>query len=99
MARLNITDQNGKVRLGGLLAVGNYPQQFFPKLAVESWSIPTSRNQPRRPRYLDRMICEGELGEVIEDAVAATAKNLRRISVIEGAGRKRRVGDSRRGLA
>ncbi len=30
----------------------------------------------------------GELGEVIEDAVAATAKNLRRISVIEGAGRK-----------
>ena len=34
------------------------------------------------------MICEGELGEVIEDAVAATAKNLRRISVIEGAGRK-----------
>ena len=35
MARLNITDQNGKVRLGGLLAAGNYPQQFFPKLAVD----------------------------------------------------------------
>ena len=27
MARLNITDQNGKVRLGGLLAAGNYPQR------------------------------------------------------------------------
>ena len=35
MARLNITDQNGNVRLGGLLAAGLYPQQFFPKLAVD----------------------------------------------------------------
>lgn len=89
MARLNITDQNGKVRLGGLLAAGNYPQQFFPKLVVDVMAHPgIEKSAPTGPRYLDRTICEGELGEVIEDAVAATAKNLRRISVIEGAGRK-----------
>lgn len=89
MARLNITDQNGKIRLGGLLAAGNYPQQFFPKLAVDVMVHPDiEKSTPTGPRYLDRTVCEGELGEIIEDAVAATAKNLRRISVIEGAGRK-----------
>ncbi len=89
MARLNITDQNGKVRLGGLLATGNYPQQFFPKLAVDVMAHPDiEKSNPAGPRYLDRTICEGKLGEVIEDAVAATAKNLRRISVIERTGRR-----------
>ncbi len=89
MARLNISDQNGKIRLGGLLAAGNYPQQFFPKLAVDVMVHPDiEKSPPIGPRYLDRTVCEGELGEVIEDAVAATAKNLRRMSVIEGAGRK-----------
>lgn len=89
MARLNIIDQNGKVRLGGLLAAGKYPQQFFPKLAVDVMVHPDiEKSAPTGPRYLDRTVCEGELGEVIEDAVAATARNLRRISVIEGAGRR-----------
>lgn len=89
MARLNITDQNGKVRLGGLLAAGSYPQQFFPKLVVDVMVHPNiEKSAPTGPRYLDRTVCEGELGEVIEDAVAATAKNLRRISIVEGAGRK-----------
>lgn len=78
-----------RIRLGGLLAAGNYPQQFFPKLAVDVMVHPDiEKSAPTGPRYLDRTVCEGEIGEVIEDAVAATAKNLRRISVIEGAGRK-----------
>lgn len=89
MARLNITDQNGKVRLGGLLVAGSYPQQFFPKLVVDVMVHPNiEKSAPTGPRYLDRTVCEGELGEVIEDAVAATAKNLRRISIVEGAGRR-----------
>lgn len=89
MARLNITDQSGNIRLGGLLAAGNYPQQFFPKLVVDVMAHPDiEKSAPTGPRYLDRTVCEGELGEVIEDAVAATAKNLRRISIIEGAGRR-----------
>ncbi len=89
MTRLNITDQSGRVKLGGLLAAGKYPQQFFPKLAVDVMVHPDiEKSAPTGPRYLDRTVCEGALGEVIEDAVAATAKNLRRISVIEGTGRK-----------
>ncbi len=46
------------------------------------------KSSPEGPRYLDRVICEGSLGEVIDDAIAAVAKNLRRVSMVEGAGRK-----------
>lgn len=89
MARLNIVDQNGKVRMGGLLAAGNYPQQHFPKLSVDVMVHPENeKSSPTGPRYLDRTVCEGSLGEVIDDALAAVARNLRRISVIEGSGRK-----------
>lgn len=89
MTRLGIIDKAGSVRLGGLLAAGKYPQQFFPKLVVDVMVHPDiERSAPSAPRYLDRTICEGELSEVIEDAVNATAKNLRRVSVIEGSGRR-----------
>lgn len=89
MARLNITDQSGNVRLGGLLAAGVYPQQFFPKLAIDVMVHPDiEKSPPTGPRYLDRTVCEGNLGETIDDAVAAVAKNLRRISTVEGSGRK-----------
>ena len=34
--------------------------------------------------FMDRTICEGTLGEMISDAVAAVVKNLRRTSTIQG---------------
>lgn len=89
MARLNIIDQEGRIRLGGLLAAGVYPQQFFPKLVVDVMVHPDmEKSAPAGPRYLDRTVCEGSLGEVIEDAVAAVVKNLRRITTVEGIGRR-----------
>lgn len=89
MERLNIIDKQGNVTLAGLLAAGIYPQQFFPKLLVDVAVHPgIEKSSPEGPRFLDRAICEGSLGEVIEDAIQAVAKNLRRHSVVEGAGRK-----------
>ncbi len=89
LTRLNITDKDGNIKLGGLLAAGNYPQQFYPKLVVDVMVHPDiKKSSPEGPRYLDRVICEGSLGEVIDDAIAAVAKNLRRVSMVEGAGRK-----------
>ena len=38
-------------------------------------------------RFMDRTICEGTLGEMISDAVAAVAKNLRRTSTVQGVSR------------
>ena len=35
LTRLNITDRQGRVRMAGLLTLGNYPQQFFPRLFID----------------------------------------------------------------
>ena len=89
MARLNITDQEGRIRLGGLLATGIYPQQYYPKLSVDVMIHPeVEKSAPDGPRYRDRIICEGSLGEVIDDAVSAVTKSIRVVSVIEGVGRR-----------
>lgn len=89
MTRLNIIDKQGDVTLAGMLAAGTYPQQFYPKLVVDVAVHPdTEKSSPDGPRFLDRTICEGFLGEVIEESIRAVAKNLRRHSIVEGVGRK-----------
>lgn len=35
LARLNIADRQGRIRMAGLIAAGNYPQQFFPRLFID----------------------------------------------------------------
>ena len=89
LVRLNVTDAKGNVCLAGLLATGAYPQQFFPKLVIDVAVHPgVNKSTPDAPRFLDRVICEGPLAEVIDDAVHATAKNLRTFSFVEGTGRR-----------
>ena len=89
LERLNVIDKQGRVRLAGLLAAGFYPQQFFPKLVIDvAVHAGATKSTPGMPRFLDRIECEGPLGEAIEDAVAAVARNLRTQSYISGVGRK-----------
>ena len=89
MSRLNIIDDGGDVCLAGLLVCGNYPQQFFPKLVVDVAVHPgVQKSDPTATtRFLDRAICEGPVGEVIDEAYHAIVKNLRTYSVVRGAGR------------
>lgn len=88
MDRLNITNKTGGVRLAGLLAVGIYPQQYFPKLVIDVAVHPgVEKSEPGAPRFLDRQICDGPLPACIEDALAAIGRNLRKISSVSGAGR------------
>lgn len=89
LTRLNVTNKSGKVRLSGLLVAGSYPQQFFPKLVIDVAVHPDNeKSAPDRPRFLDRVQCEGPVGEVIEDALRAISKNLRTYSIVKGAGRR-----------
>ena len=89
LERLNVVDKQGSVLFAGLISLGAYPQQFFPKLVIDVAAHPgTEKSDPAGPRFLDRVVCEGPVGEAIEEAVKATAKNLRTISRIEGTGRK-----------
>lgn len=89
LARLNVTDNEGHVRLAGLLTVGDYPQQFFPQLYVDVSVHPTveKASATTQLRFLDRVECAGPLSEVVSDAVSAVARNLRTCSVVTGAGR------------
>lgn len=88
LQRLNFIDEVGKVTKAGLLAAGSYPQQFFPRLVVDvAVHSGLEKGTPGAPRFLDRTVCEGTLGEMVADAVGAVAKNLKRCSVVVGAGR------------
>lgn len=88
LRRLNIITASGDVTMAGMLACGFYPQQYFPRLVVDvAAHAGAQKAQPGAPRFLDRTVCEGPLGEVIEDAVHAVSKNLLRRSVVSGVGR------------
>lgn len=85
LRRLNVVDGKGSLRLAGLLALGQYPQQFFPKLVIDVAVHPgIEKSEPDKPRFVDRVICEGPLGEMIDDALSAVARNLRTLSHVEG---------------
>ncbi|WEV67515.1 putative DNA binding domain-containing protein [Bifidobacterium sp. ESL0769] len=89
LARLNITDKKGGIRLAGLLVAGEYPQQFFPRLIIDVAVHPgTGKSQDDKVRFIDRERCEGPLPEMIDEAVEAVARNLRKTSVVEGVARR-----------
>lgn len=88
LRRLNFTDSQGRVIRAGLLVAGVYPQRLFPKLHVDVAVHPgTAKGTAGALRFCDRTVCEGTLGEMIEDVVAVIAKNLRRRLVMRGIGR------------
>lgn len=79
-----------KPTLGGMLALGRYPQAHFPQLAVEIVAWPTSDAQPLQDgtRFLDNRTVEGSIPEMVRDSLLAIRTNLTRRSVIVGAGRE-----------
>lgn len=87
MARLNMTDNSGRIRLAGLLAAGQYPQQYYPKLLIDVSVHPdVEKSDPDGPRFLDRVLCDGNMPEAIDQAVEAVARNLRSPTFVVGAG-------------
>ncbi len=90
LARLNITNGQGQVLLSGLLATGMYPQQFFPRLFVDVAVHPgVEKSEPgSSARFLDRVRCEGNVVDMIDEAVGVIARNLRSYSTVEGVARR-----------
>lgn len=87
LTQLNVTDVEGSVRLAGLICFGSYPQQFFPRLVVDvrAYSC-TSAQTPSRTDLLERSVCTGAIADMVDEAVAAIARNLRRRPLTEAAG-------------
>lgn len=76
--------------LGGLMALGTYPQEFFPRLYVSFTLYPgtdkTSSNGG--PRFLDNVTLSGPIPYLVEEAVNRVQANMRVGGIIEGAFRK-----------
>jgi ATP-dependent DNA helicase RecG len=86
-------DDGGVLRptLAGLLALGAYPQEFFPRLTVAFAAFPGVAKAPvieGRERMLDSITLTGPIPMLVQDSVAAVARNMRMGAVVEGALRR-----------
>jgi ATP-dependent DNA helicase RecG len=77
--------------LAGLLALGQYPQQFFPQLNVTFVVIPaTSKDSipADGPRFLDNRTIGGPVPVMVEETVRAIIRNMATRGRISGVGRE-----------
>lgn len=95
MRRMKVTvaDENGAgdvVSLGGLLALGSYPQEHFPQLMLTFVHYPNERGSDEESgvRFLDSVAIEGPIPVMVRDALAAIRRNMSRRSIVTGAGRR-----------
>jgi ATP-dependent DNA helicase RecG len=94
LQRLNVVLREGEAlvpTLGGLLSVGQYPQQFFPQLNVTFIVVPgiSLQDLPEGgPRFVDNRSLDGPIPTIIEDTVAAVLRNMNIRAYIEGVGRR-----------
>lgn len=86
LRRLNVVDSDWRPTVAGLLSLGYYPQQFFPNLFVDVTVHPgtTKADSTSPERFLDRVVCEGPVPLMVQEAVAAVLRNLRVKRVVRG---------------
>jgi ATP-dependent DNA helicase RecG len=79
--------------LGGLLCLGEYPQQFFPQLFISFVALPGMRmgeTGPGGERFLDNVTVDGPIPEMLSEVSHALRRNMNRAAVIRGLGREDR---------
>jgi ATP-dependent DNA helicase RecG len=77
--------------LGGLLALGVYPQQFFPQLNVTFVVLPSENVgviPAGGPRFIDNRSLNGPIPVMVVDAVDAIVRNMQVGATIRGLGRE-----------
>ena len=92
---LGVTVDSGAgqgVTLAGLLALGRYPQQFYPQLDVTFVAYPTTTGEPLADgtRFVDNQSIDGSIPVMVEGTMAALRRNMRRRSIVAGVGREDR---------
>lgn len=84
LERLHVVDADGQPTLAGLLALGTYPQQFYPQLFVDVAVHPMSEKSASETRFIERKQCDGPLPVAIETAIRVVMANLRTRAVERG---------------
>lgn len=88
--RVVAVDDEGVVRptVAGLLAMGSYPQKYFPRLDVVFTSYPgTSKGIPNQSgsRFTDAVNIDGPIPEMIVAAVKTVSRNMKHGAIVKGA--------------
>lgn len=74
--------------IAGLLAMGSYPQKFFPRLNVAFTSYQSSRkgdSTKQSTRYADAVNIDGSIPEMIVNTVFAVSRNMNHGAIVKGA--------------
>ncbi|CAM3635648.1 ATP-binding protein [Mycolicibacterium frederiksbergense] len=89
--RIMQPDSTGELRptVAALLAMGSYPQQFFPQLNITFVHYPTPQGDDfaTGARFIDNVALDGPIPVMIRDAVQVLRRNMARRSTISGSGR------------
>lgn len=88
--RIASRDTDGTLRptLAGLLALGSYPQKYFPRLTVTFTAYPENdKASTDGTKYLDTEKMLGPIPAIIADTVAAVRRNTRLGGTMHGAKR------------
>ncbi|WP_419943940.1 ATP-binding protein [Candidatus Poriferisodalis sp.] len=74
------------VSLAGLLALGRYPQRYFPRLEIAFAAYPTTSGAPLADgtRLLDSQPIDGSIPAMLETAAEAIRRSTRRRAVVVG---------------
>jgi ATP-dependent DNA helicase RecG len=78
-----------EVSIAGLLALGEYPQEFFPQLMLTFVHYPTSAGPDplSGTRFIDNVAAEGPIPVMVDEALIALRRNMSRRSTVRGTGR------------
>ena len=88
--RVVAVDNEGVIRptISGLLALGTYPQAFFPRLNVVFTAYPSARKGEigvRGERFTDSLSIDGPIPTMVVDSVRAVSRNMRHGAIVKGA--------------
>ncbi|MCB0877487.1 MAG: putative DNA binding domain-containing protein [Thermoleophilia bacterium] len=91
LARTNVLvrDDAGELRpaVGGILALGTYPQQFFPQLNVSIVAYPTVSGDPvDGVRFVENRRVDGPIPDLLLTTLKALLRTLRSQAVIDATG-------------
>ena len=86
------TDTGLAISLAGLLALGRYPQQYFPQLDITFVAYPSTSGEPLGDgtRFLDNQSIDGPIPTMVAGTLSAMRRNMKRRSVVVGLGREDR---------
>ncbi|TYP81149.1 ATP-binding protein [Blastococcus xanthinilyticus] len=91
LSRVLVPGDDGQLvpSLGGLVALGRYPQEFFPQLMLSFVHYPSleAGEGVDVARFIDNVTLEGPIPVIVRDTLVALRRNMSRRSVVTGAGR------------